>query len=567
MILFRRAQVFDGARFMPERLDVLISGGRVMTLGQDLVKPAGAQEIDLSGLILAPGFIDLHGHFRDPGQTWRETVLTGARAAAAGGFALAVAMPNTDPALDSAALIRYVLDQSRQAGAAFVLPAGCVSQGRQGKTLAELGAMAEEGAVLFTDDGAPVATANLLRQAMLYTRDLGVKIMDHPEEGSLTKGAQVHEGRASALSGLKGWPAAAEVLGVARGIALSRETDFPIHLTHLSTAQAVGEIRRAKAEGLPVTCDVTPHHLALSEEDVLKSGLGGVYKVNPPLRSPADAAALWDGLADGTVDAIATDHAPYHADEKDLPFQEASFGIPSYECAVAVVLTEWRARGRPGLLERLLAAWTSGPARVLPETLGQLGVVQEGAPAHLTVLDLDKTQTVAMEAWQSKARLGPYQGRSLTGWPVLTLVGGEVVFSTLPGVAAGEQAQPPGWTGPGPGRGAPDGRGLCFNVARALGGRGGPAGPVRHAPGRPGPGPAPAPAPGRGRRPGRQGRALDSEYRPGDRLAGPAAVGPRSPPSRSAGERLSRAKRPPARPRRGWHRGGSLALCLGRMEW
>ena len=203
--------------------------------------------------------------------------------------------------------------------------------------MAELGGMAQEGAVLFTDDGSPVARANLLRQALLYSLDLGVRIMEHPEETSLTSGAQVHEGRCSAVSGMTGFPEAAEVIGVSRGIALARETGCPIHLTHLSTAGALKEVRRAKADGLAVTCDVTPHHLTLSEEDVLSSGLSGVFKVNPPLRSLADVEALWEGLWDGTVDAIATDHAPYHQDEKDLPFQEAAFGIASYECAAALV--------------------------------------------------------------------------------------------------------------------------------------------------------------------------------------------------------------------------------------
>ena len=433
-MILKRARLFDGKTLHPDSVDLEIREGRITALSQDLPVKEKDRVIRLSGKIAAPGFIDLHGHFRDPGQTWREDLISGAKAAAAGGYTLAVAMPNTDPPLDTPALIRYVKQRGESPEGARILPAGCVSRYRAGQVMAELGGMVEEGAVLFTDDGSPITDTNLLRQAMLYCLDLGVRIMEHPEETGLTSGAQVHEGRCSAVSGMGGFPEAAEVIGVARSIALARETGCPIHLTHLSTAGALKEVRRAKKDGLAVTCDVTPHHLTLSEEDVLSSGLSGVFKVNPPLRSLADVEALWEGLWDGTVDAIGTDHAPYHRDEKDLPFQEAAFGIASYECAVALVLDKWEADSRPGPLERLLAAFTSGPAKVLPASLGSLGKINEGAPANLTVLDLDRIVEVNPDTWQSKASLSPVQGRNLRGGPVLTMVNGRVVFSALEGV-------------------------------------------------------------------------------------------------------------------------------------
>ena len=434
-MILRKAKLFDGRSLHPEPLDIRVAEGRIKALGQDLKPGEGEATVRLQGKIVCPGLIDLHGHFRDPGQTWREDIVSGSRAAAAGGYTLVVAMPNTDPPLDSAALARYVQQRGESAGGALVLPSGCVSKHREGREMAEMGGMAQEGAVLFTDDGSPVADANLLRQALLYSLDLGVRIMEHPEESSLTKGAQVHEGRCSALSGMAGFPEAAEVIGVARAVALARETACPVHLTHLSTAGALTEIRKAKDQGLRVTCDVTPHHLVLSEEDVLDSGLSGIFKVNPPLRSLADQAALWEGLWDGTVDAIGTDHAPYHQDEKDLPFQEAAFGIASYECALAVVLDKWRADSKHGSLEKLLSAFTSGPARILPSSLGPLGRLEEGSPADLTVVDPDLITRVDPAKWRSKARVSPYAGRNLRGGPVLTMIKGRVVYSALEGVA------------------------------------------------------------------------------------------------------------------------------------
>ncbi len=434
-LLLKGGRIFDGERFLDGVTDVLLEDGRVRALGKDLPSPEGAKELQLAGLLVCPGFIDLHGHFRDPGQTWCEDLVSGSLAAAAGGYAVAVAMPNTLPPLDNDALVRDVIERGRRAGGARILPAGCVSKERKGEEMAELAAMADAGAVFFTDDGAPVLRARLLRNALLYTKDLGVRVLEHPEEKDLTKSAQVTEGRCSALSGMRGFPISAEVLGVLRALVLARETNCAVHLTHVSTAAALEAIRAAKADGVEVTCDVTPHHLVLSEEDVLRSNLHAAFKVNPPLRSTADRDALWRGIADGTVDAIATDHAPWHEDEKDLPFQEANFGIASYECAVGAVL-DYRRNAEPEVpLERLLALWTSRPGALLPRSAAFPGRLAEGLPAHVTVVDPESAFRVDPALWRSKARITPYKGRHFTGRPVLTVVAGKIVFSALEGGA------------------------------------------------------------------------------------------------------------------------------------
>lgn len=294
--------------------------------------------------------------------------------------------------------------------------------------MSELLKMAEAGAVFFTDDGAPVATSSLLRLALLYTGKEQPRIMEHPEEISLFKGGQVHEGRVSALSGLKGIPAASEEIDVARGIALARETGGRIHFTHISSRGALGLIRNAKKEGLDITCDTTFHHLTLNENAVINSGYNSRYKVNPPLRSIDDQAALWDGLTDGTIDAIVTDHAPWHMDEKDEPFQEAPFGIASLECAVAVLI-DFKTRNYPDVpLELVFSKMTSSPAALLPEKWQGLGVLKEGSAADITVIDENRTRIVDCAFWKSKARCCPWEGIALTGWPVMTFVEGRKVW-------------------------------------------------------------------------------------------------------------------------------------------
>jgi len=428
-ILLRNAILYDGVSLFGKETDVAIHGGLIEAIGEADLRGGFDVIHDLSGKILCPGFIDLHCHLRDPGQEWREDLFSGSAAGAAGGFTTIVCMPNTDPPLDSPALVSYVLEKSERSPGSRILPAGCVSRGRKGKVLAEMGKMAKAGAVIFTDDGSPVSDTGLLRLALQYSSWLGVRLMEHPEEKSLTADAQVNEGICSTLTGLKGWPSSAEASDISRGVSLCRDTGVPIHFTHVSAEDSLRVLREAKASKLPVTFDVTPHHLCLSEENVIEGGYDSVFKVNPPLRSRRDRDALWEAVAEGIVDAIATDHAPWHLDEKDLPFQEASFGIASLECAVAVVLTEWEDRGRPCSLERLLGLFTSGPASILQGEWGGAGAgrIEVGLTADLTVLDPELERIVNVEEWKSKARLTPWNGRRLRGWPVMTMVGGRTV--------------------------------------------------------------------------------------------------------------------------------------------
>ena len=425
-ILFKGFKIFDGYKFA-DGDSLLVEDGVVAKIGADIVSE-DASVIEGYGKILTPGFIDLHAHFRDPGGEWNEDIASGANAGAAGGFTTMVAMPNTKPAISEPSLVEYVLSHGKAAGASRILPAGCVSKNREGKEMSELLKMAEAGAVFFTDDGAPVATSSLLRLALLYTGKEQPRIMEHPEEISLFKGGQVHEGRVSALSGLKGIPAASEEIDVARGIALARETGGRIHFTHISSRGALGLIRNAKKEGLDITCDTTFHHLTLNENAVINSGYNSRYKVNPPLRSIDDQAALWDGLTDGTIDAIVTDHAPWHMDEKDEPFQEAPFGIASLECAVAVLI-DFKTRNYPDVpLELVFSKMTSSPAALLPEKWQGLGVLKEGSASDITVIDENRTRIVDCAFWKSKARCCPWEGIALTGWPVMTFVEGRKVW-------------------------------------------------------------------------------------------------------------------------------------------
>lgn len=429
MILLKGVKLFDGESMRDGSFDILIEGKLIKRIAPQgaLSFEGGVKVIDLAGKIACPGFIDIHVHLREPGGEWREDIKSGALSAAYGGFTTVVAMPNTDPAIDSPELVRFVKLTGNSVKGSRVLPSGSVSKGREGKELTEMARMVREGAVLFTEDGSPVVRTDLLRSAMLYTKDLGVRIMEHPEDIYLSEGGQINEGKVSAISGLKGIPPTSELIDVERCIALARELDAPIHLTHISTALAIKAIKKAKEEGLKVTCDVTPHHLTLTEDKVLESGYDAVYKVRPPLRTKEDVEALWEALKDGVVDAIATDHAPYHIDEKDLPFEDAPSGIASLECAVAVVLDAWDKRGRPVPLERLLRLFTSGPSRILPEEWRTLGYLREGNVADITVLDLDRVSKVDVLTWKSKARLTPWDGLLLKGWPILTIVEGEII--------------------------------------------------------------------------------------------------------------------------------------------
>ena len=405
------------------RVDVRVSGGAVVEIGEGLDVPAGATVLDAGGCVVSPGLVDLHTHLREPGREEAETVATGTRAAALGGFTAVVAMPNTDPPLDSAESVRNVYALADGA-MAQVAVAGAITVGRAGERLAPMAELAALGVRLFTDDGDGVQSAGLMRRALQYATGLGVVLGQHCEDRSLADGGAMHEGEWSSRLGLPGQPAEAEEVMVARDIALSRATGGRVHFLHLSTAGSIDLVRRARAEGVPVTAEVAPHHFTLT--DACTSGYDPVFKVNPPLRPQDDVDAVKGALADGTADAIATDHAPHAPELKDLPFDQAPPGMLGLQTALALAVTELDLP-----LERILALLSWQPAAIAkldPAHGGtQGGPVTVGSPANLVVIDPTATWTVDPTALASRSRNTPYAGRTLTGRVRHTVLAGEPV--------------------------------------------------------------------------------------------------------------------------------------------
>jgi dihydroorotase len=422
-ILVRGARVLDPSAGRDEVADILLQDGVVRAVGQGLGSPDGAQVLDAAGLVLAPGFVDLHVHFREPGGEEKETVASGSRAAAAGGFTSVCAMPNTDPVTDNQAAVGFILGQARRAGYARVYPIGAVSLGQKGEQLAEIGELAAAGAVAVSDDGRPVATAHLMRTALEYARTFAIPVIDHCEDRSLSAGGAMHEGLTSTRLGLKGIPRSAEDVIVARDIALAELTGGHVHVAHVSTAGAVRLIREAKARGVRVTAEATPHHLTLT--DAACEGYDTNAKMNPPLREASDVHALHAGLADGTIDCIVTDHAPHHYDAKEAEFDNAPFGVIGLETALGLAITELV---QPGVLSlpRLVERMASGPAGVahLPA-----GTLQPGQAADVVVFDPAAAWTVDPARFFSKSRNTPFGGRRLRGLVRWTIVGGRVVHT------------------------------------------------------------------------------------------------------------------------------------------
>jgi dihydroorotase len=417
-VIIRNGTVIDqtGER----RADVEIVDGVITGVAPGLPGPASGSddvELDASGCHVSPGFVDLHVHLREPGREEAETVETGSRGAALGGFTAIVAMPNTEPPHDSLATVELVRAQGRRAGLCEVAPSGCITVGRAGEALAPLGELAAAGVRLFTDDGAGVQDAGLMRRALEYAKPLGITLAQHCEVASLTKGAVMHEGACCSRLGLPGWPALAEELMVHRDIELVRLTGAPMHFLHLSTARSVALVRAAKADGLPVTAEAAPHHFSLTDE--LLSGYDATFKVNPPLRTPADIAAIKAGLADGTIDAIATDHAPHPAEAKEAPLDQAPPGMLGLETALAVSLTEL---DMP--LGDIIAALSWKPARIARLDDHQGRPVAVGEPANLTVFDAAHQWTVVPASLASRSRNTPYAGRVLRGKVRHTVLGG-----------------------------------------------------------------------------------------------------------------------------------------------
>ena len=414
-IVIRGGTVLDQSG--QRRADVAVDDGRVTDVGLSL---SGDHTLDASGCIVAPGLVDLHVHLREPGREDAETIETGSRAAALGGFTAIVAMPNTEPAQDSLAVIEFVRAQAQRAGLCDVHPAGCITMNREGKALAPFGELAAAGVRLFTDDGNGVQDPQLMRHALDYARALDITLAQHCEVTALTKGAVMHEGSCCSHLGLPGWPAIAEELMVHRDIELSRLTGARVHLLHLSTARSVELVRAAKADGLAVTAEATPHHFTLTDE--LLAGYDPVYKVNPPLRTAADLAAIKAGLADGTIDAIATDHAPHPPESKEAPLDQAPPGMLGLETALALAITEL---GMP--LADIIAALSWKPAAIARIADRHGRPIAVGEPANLVVFDPAEQWTVVPAKLASKSRNTPYAHRAVRGKVRHTLLAGTAV--------------------------------------------------------------------------------------------------------------------------------------------
>jgi dihydroorotase len=425
-LVLKGGRVVDPSQKVDEVLDLALEGGLVTEVGAR-VGARGAEVIDLKGLVVCPGFIDLHAHLREPGREDKETIATGTQAAAAGGFTAVCAMPNTEPVNDQAGITRAILERARAEGAVRVYPVGAITRGLEGRELAEYADLKDAGCVALSDDGRPVADARVLRRALEYAGAFGLTLVDHCEEPSLSEKAVMNEGPVSTWLGLRGAPAAAEVIAVERDVQLAGLTRGRLHVAHVSAAASVDAIRRAKALGLRVTAEATPHHLLLTDEQVRESQYDTATKVNPPLRTDADRQALLAGLRDGTIDAIVTDHAPHTVDDKNVEYDQAAFGIVGLETAVALCLDRL-VSARIMDLPRLVELLSSGPARVfgLPG-----GTLAPGSPADVTVLDLQARRAVDPRRFLSKGRSTPFAGWTLKGWPVLTIVGGRVAWSDL----------------------------------------------------------------------------------------------------------------------------------------
>ena len=422
-LLLRGGRLVDPSQRLDEVGDLLIADGKVEATGRlgEVRRDGDALEtIDCTGLVVSPGFVDVHCHLREPGREEVETIATGARAAAAGGFTAVCAMPNTDPVTDNQAAVGFIIRQAQRAGGARVYPIGAISIGQQGKTLAEFGEMVGAGAVAVSDDGKPVVSAQLMRTALEYARTFGIPVADHCEDPTLAANGAMNEGIVSARLGLKGIPAEAEEIMAIRDILLARLTGGHVHLCHMSTKGSVELIRWGKERGINVTAEVCPHHLSLTEDAV--EGYDTNAKMNPPLRTAKDVAALQEAVKDGTIDVIATDHAPHHYDEKEREFADAPNGIVGLETALAVNLTWLVHRGVidvTTLVERMACA----PARLFKIPGGTL---RRGAAADVTVFDPDASWTVDPARFRSKGRNTPYAGQTLRGRVELTLVAGQI---------------------------------------------------------------------------------------------------------------------------------------------
>ncbi len=435
-ILIKGGRIVDPSQDVDMVGDLLLSEGKVAGLEKSISSTNGARVVDADGMVVSPGFIDLHCHLRDPGLEYKETIASGTRAAAKGGFTTVCAMPNTEPTMHTRATVEYVLDRARTEGAVRVLPIGCVTKGSLGKELAEMMELAEAGCIGFSDDGHPVVDSNIMRQALSYASGLGLPIINHCETPDLFRGGHMNEGWVSNRLGVQGAPNSAEETMVARDISLADLTGGHVHLAHISTIGTLDLVKRAKDAGIRVTCEVTPHHLTLTDEAVM-GGQGGspfeplgedaydtYAKVNPPLRARPDMNAMAQGLADGVIDIIATDHAPHGRVEKLCTFEEAAMGISVLETALASTLSLVHDGhiALPLVIDKLTAA----PAKLLGRS--DIGTLRPGSEADVTIFDPDAEWIVDTEKFVSKGKNSPLHGAMLKGRVEMTLVGGEVVY-------------------------------------------------------------------------------------------------------------------------------------------
>ncbi len=423
-LLIRNGRVVDPTQGLDQGMDILVEDGIVAAIGERLEAPARVKTIDAAGLVVAPGFIDLHTHLREPGLEYKETIESGSRAAVAGGFTAICCMADTEPTNDDPSVTTFIRERAEQAGLARIYPVGALSKGLEGLEMAEIGEMAKAGAVAVSDDPRPVANALLLRRALEYARSFDLPVAVHEEDLDLSDGGSMHEGAVSTRIGLRGMPTSAEEVMVARDVLLAELTGGRLHLCHLSTSIGFDLVRIAKRRKLAVSCEVAAHHFVLTDEDVAGANYDPNWKTNPPLRNASEVEAILQAVYDGTVDAIVSDHEPHHADEKELDFADAPFGIVGLETAVPLALDRLVHARVIGLMQ-LVRMMSTRPAEIFSLPGGSL---REGAPADITILDLRALRTVDPSSFKSLARNTPFAGMRLKGWPVATIVGGEVVW-------------------------------------------------------------------------------------------------------------------------------------------
>jgi len=419
-LLIKGGRVIDPSQGIDETLDILVAEGKIKEVGKGL-KAAGTETVDAKGMLVVPGLIDMHVHLRDPGLEYKEDIASGTRAAAAGGFTSIACMPNCKPVNDNKTVTAYILDKARKEGVVNVFPIGAITQGSKGEAMAEMGELKEAGCVAVSDDGHPVANAELMRRSLEYARGMGIMVISHAEEKALVGEGVMNEGFTSTELGLKGIPRVAEDIATARDVFLAEYTASPVHIAHVSTEGSVRIVREAKARGVKVTCETAPHYFSLTDDAV--RGYNTNAKMNPPLREAGDVAAVKIGLADGTIDAIATDHAPHHLDEKESEFNLALNGIIGLETSLSLSLK----LVEEGVLDlgTLVGKMSCSPAKILGIERGTLNA---GAAADITVIDPDREWVVTEEGLASKSKNSPWLGEKMKGCAAYTIVGGKIVY-------------------------------------------------------------------------------------------------------------------------------------------